>query len=360
VRVLVLVGGASGVPMTGLEPSSGTGDTGDWVADGMIFTLVDATGQELARATAQVGCVSAGSVLPAELSAAPYFPLRVGNQWVYRTNNRAVTSAYTVWRVKSAARIAGQVYFVLEQGIGGNLLLLRPDDQGRVYQLGRELQEVLWFDPNSRSGAGVIQVQSHASFRGPIGSFEDALFFQQFDPLLISSGFLVRGVGLVSRQTQMISGSSGGFAESLELVEARIDDHIRYATAAVSVGLAVESVDLDVSGKRVTNCAIPCYFTACGLVPSTDPPNTYKPCFQTRVRLEGPPRDVTVGVDLLSASDTVVMHAEQVLTVPPDGDAAAFMQMPLYTQPNQPVAAGAYRVRATAESSSAVIPVQIR
>src|SRR5260370_12685854 len=48
--------GPAAVPMTGLQPSIGSGDTGNWVSDGLLFTLVDSGGQELARATARVKC----------------------------------------------------------------------------------------------------------------------------------------------------------------------------------------------------------------------------------------------------------------------------------------------------------------
>src|SRR5258708_23648895 len=48
--------GLAAVPMTGLQPSIGSGDTGNWVSDGLLFTLVHSGGQELARAASRVKC----------------------------------------------------------------------------------------------------------------------------------------------------------------------------------------------------------------------------------------------------------------------------------------------------------------
>jgi hypothetical protein len=54
--VQIRVGSARGVVMTGLSTGSGHAETGPWVNDGMIFVLVDAAGEELARTTAKVHC----------------------------------------------------------------------------------------------------------------------------------------------------------------------------------------------------------------------------------------------------------------------------------------------------------------
>src|SRR6266850_3489411 len=74
--------GPAGVPMTGLQPPIGSGDTRDWVSDGLLFTLVDSGGHELARATARVKCSPFPDSIGAALLASSYFPLQVGNEWV--------------------------------------------------------------------------------------------------------------------------------------------------------------------------------------------------------------------------------------------------------------------------------------
>jgi len=72
----------------------------------------------------------------------------------------------------------------------------------------------------------------------------------------------------------------------------------------------VESSILDVSSGNVTNCAVPCYFVACGLTPGADPPGTYKPCFQAGVRLEHLPvqDSTTLELDLIDAGERSVYH----------------------------------------------------
>ena len=55
----------------------------------------------------------------------------------------------------------------------------------------------------------------------------------------------------------------------------------------------ITRVNLDVTGKNVTNCAIPCYFAACGLAGPVDPPGTYKPCARARVASASPSATVS-------------------------------------------------------------------
>src|SRR3977135_4280748 len=76
--------GPARIPMTGLQPSIGSADTRDWVSDGLLFTLVDSGGHELARATARVKCGPFPDPIGAALGASSYFPLQAGNEWVYR------------------------------------------------------------------------------------------------------------------------------------------------------------------------------------------------------------------------------------------------------------------------------------
>jgi len=83
--VQVRVLSPTGTAMTGLEPSQNSEMTGDWVSNGMIFVLVDASGNELARSAARVNCSSP------LLASNDYLPLQIGNIWVYQANSRAIT-----------------------------------------------------------------------------------------------------------------------------------------------------------------------------------------------------------------------------------------------------------------------------
>ena len=48
-------------------------------------------------------------------AATSYFPLAVGNHWVYRVNDRQSTSRYVIWRVTRAESIEGTLWFVVAQ-----------------------------------------------------------------------------------------------------------------------------------------------------------------------------------------------------------------------------------------------------
>ena len=148
--VQIRIGGPAGVALTGPEGPNGVAETGDWVTDGMVFVLLDEGGQELARATARVVCSPAGDTL--------YFPLQVGNEWVYRVNDRQSTSRYMVWRIPRAEVIGGKLWFVVAQTPAiaeffrelqepvTDEMRFRSDEQGRIYLLNARGAEQLWLD----------------------------------------------------------------------------------------------------------------------------------------------------------------------------------------------------------------------
>jgi len=107
VQVLV---GTAGVPLTGRVPASGSATTGVWVDNGMPFVLVDAAGNQLASATAQVLCSPSGGPVAAGLAAASYLLLDIGNRWIYLTNSRIATAQYLQWLVTGAQTVGGQVW----------------------------------------------------------------------------------------------------------------------------------------------------------------------------------------------------------------------------------------------------------
>jgi hypothetical protein len=367
--------GPAAVAMTGLQPPIGSGDTGNWVSDGLLFTLVDSGGQELARATARVKCSPFPDPIAAALLSTSYFPLQVGNQWVYRIDSRVGTANYVTMRVASVRIINDQAWYSVLTGDDPQTAietLYRPDAQGRIYQLDRNGQEILWLDPTvNPNPSAVIQILNGRGqpFRNPLGSFPDAFGYVIRTPLTRETGTFARGVGRVNSSTDMLTGSSGGFTDGLDLVYARIGGNIRFATPTLSIGPSVESNDLDVSGGNVTNCAVPCYFVACGITPGADPPGTYKPCFQARVRLENLPvqDSTTLYLDLIDASDRSVYHTSATVAAgQAQPDSILVRQLQLYTAPNQPLPPGPYRVQVKAkvsaggDSATAVIPLQVR
>jgi hypothetical protein len=70
------------------------------------------------------------------------------------------------------------------------------------------------------------------------------------------------------------------------LVEADVAGGIHFSALQSTMELSIESLNLDVSGMKATNCAVPCYFAACYPAPGADPAGTYKPCAQARVALK--------------------------------------------------------------------------
>jgi len=371
--VQIRIGGANGVPMTGFSSPQDSADTGDWVSDGMIFVLVDSNSRELGRAVAQVRCNTSPDPVKAALAVSSYFPLQVGDEWVYRIDSRVGTADHVIRRVAGARSISGQVWYSVISSAGANSseTLYRVDDQGRVYTLDSNGHESLYLDPTipPNPAAALPTVLSRGQpFRSALGVFPDSLIVMSPGGLAIETDTFVRGVGLVANTSSLLSGSSGGFASGLTLLYARIGGNLRFATPAVTLGLAVESTDLDVSGHNVTNCAIPCYFTACSIA-GADPAGTYKPCFETRVRLENLPLQESTTVDLSlldSSNQSVFQISVPVAAGQSQPDSTLIQQFPLYTAPNRPVAPGIYRVQAKTklapgvEAATSVILIQVR
>ena len=362
--VQVRVGAPDGPSMTSLVPPQGAAPTGDWVSDLTTFVLTDSGTQELARATARVRCNPAGEVLPAGLAAASFFPLAVGDEWVYATDSRVITAGYVIRRITRAELIGDTAWFVVEQTTSGQNTptetRYRNDSQGRIYQLTFQ-GEQLWLDPTSPPDpAAFLKIDARGLLtQSSVGEFRDTLNYEVLIGFLVMErGVFARGIGLMMNSQTMLSGSSGGFLQNMNLVYARIDGHIFYTAPSNSIELGVDANDFDVTNKITPNCAVPCYFVACGITPGADPPGTYKPCFQARVRLGPPASDGTVDLDLLDGSNTSVFHVT--LAAPAESDAIVFRQIPLYSAPNLPVPPGAYRLRAQSpDGRAAVAPIQL-
>ena len=111
--VQVRIGDAQGPAMTGREAPAGSAQTGGWVSNGLVFVLVADAGAELARVTAKVICDATPDPLEGALAAGAWFPLQVGNQWVYRSDSRFPTSAYTTWTITGVEQRKDRTYFVL-------------------------------------------------------------------------------------------------------------------------------------------------------------------------------------------------------------------------------------------------------
>jgi hypothetical protein len=366
-RIRIRVLSATGIPMTGLENATGSAQTGDWVRDGMAFYLVNDSGQELERVVAMVNCGgTADNTTAAFSTTSAWFPLQVGNRWVYRGNSRSVTSTYTVWSITGTTLVGSDTWFVLEIRAAGadtpSTVLYRSDESGRIYRIPnyQGAAQELWLDAASAGQTdAVLQVQQRdVPVATPFGALP-GLTYQTYASLSFESGTLVRGLGLLNSETDILAGSSGGFSNSLELVEAKIGKALYYVTPSMGVSVAAESSTFDVTGHHATNCAIPCYFVACGLG-GADPPGTYKPCFQARIRAGVAQCDTQTMLDAQvqladAGGSTIYQQAVGMSASPQLCDSAEYLQVPLYSAPNVGLPAGDYRLSVVVRSGAAEI-----
>jgi hypothetical protein len=292
-----------------------------------------------------------------QAQSASYFPMEVGNHWVYRADNRLVTGNYETWRIDRVETIEGKEYFALGvYGVNGLVgeSKFRVDEQGRIL-IHTGDGDQLFLDPRPNGQTGQLQPGGPGgSYRTAVGTFNDTLTYTNPQGLLFESGQLARGVGLLWSSTQLLTGSSGGFTDGRVLVEAVVDGGTTQYTATAGLSVGMESLTLDVTGQKVTNCILPCYFTACGLGGGPpDPPGTYKPCARARVSLDNWPADAshTVRLRLIAPDSTVLFDRKYTLPVV-QADAVYTQQIPLYSAPNQPYPPGAYQLSASTEDGS--------
>ena len=304
----------------------------------------------------------------AALATGTYFPLDVGDRWVFRIDTRFVTASYQTWRVDRTEDRGGQAWSVIAIEESGALLAesyFRDGGQGRIYYL-TGAGELLFLDPAALSEPEpVLAVTGRdGSFTTALGTFPDALSYRNaINPLLVENGTLVRGIGVVASRQDVMAGSSGGFSLGRTLVEASLAGGLHFSLDAPSLQLGLESLTLNVSGKQVTNCAVPCYFVACGLTPGADPPDTYKPCARARVQLSNWPVGASRSVRLQLVATDGTAAFDRTLTLDAAlSEGVGFVQLPLYSAPNQPLVAGAYQLLATTggDMAQASLTLQIQ
>jgi len=323
--VQIRIGSATGVVMTGFEPAAGSATTGNWVTNGMTFFLVDASGYVQASAAANFNCGGTPRTIDAGLAGGSYFPLAVGNTWVYKENSRYATATYLIWSITGTQAVNGQTYYVLAQISPGaptpawsTIALLRSDANGVLYQ-SKASGETVYLDPGA---SGTL----HIPYSGPLGNVSDAI--QSAPPPVPSftSTIYARGLGMVNFIEDVYGGSNGGFGDSLDLVDVRVDG-VHLSIPAPKIALSIEQTDLDLTNHRAPNCTVPCYYAACGIGGGpADPPGFYRPCAQIRIDTEAA-SSYTVLAELLDSSGTPVFKSN-----PPAG--LAYLQVPLYTSPS--------------------------
>src|ERR1039458_3787138 len=112
------------------------------------------------------------SLLPAQskavlaaLATGTYFPLDVGDRWVYREDLRVATATYQTWRVDRTESVNGNTYSVIAiegpYGYYGESWF-RADAGGRVYLL-TGAGDILFMDPTTVTpNSGEVQLESLA------------------------------------------------------------------------------------------------------------------------------------------------------------------------------------------------------
>jgi hypothetical protein len=318
-----------GPAFTALSDPSGSAMTGPWVTDGMQFFLVNQNGGVEATATATVRCGSTVRTIETGLAGGSYFPLQLGNTWVYRSNSRVITNDYVIRTITGTQVVSGITYFVLtEQSVNPSTTLLRGDNNGVIHVLNGGVDQV-FLDPSN---------QATGPFFGVLGVFNNTITVPQNSGQVQRSLTYARGIGLVGLSEQLLAGSSGGFSQSLDLIEARIDG-ITLSLPTSRLSVSFESPVFDLTNQKAPNCAVPLYCVACGLL-GADPPGTYRPCVQTRLEssYSGPH---SLQLQFFNGSGTLVYDT----TVTVDGTGTLrYLRLPLYTSPT---AAGPFQILPT-------------
>lgn len=289
-----------GTALTGPEAPTGSNVTGHWVADGQSFSLRAPDGTTLATATARVNCIDR-----------PLWPLAVGNFWTFRVNSRQQTGLYETWRVTRQEVILGETWSAVSTNKGRAESWWRIDALGGLHRLLNNLDD-----------RPLIREAPEANV--PAGVFVDNYTYD-LPGFQMETGTLSRGVGPVKILRTLAGGSSGGFDEGFDLVEAKIGDRI------IRRDLYGISLNID---PEVYNCAIPCYFVACDFA-GADPRGTVKPCREARVE----------GAELLTITgpDGKVVMQEGVSGV-------TFLRVPLWLWPNGLYTVQAYGPQGTAKA----------
>ena len=165
------------------------------------------------------------SILAWPAVAAEYFPLAVGNQWVYRLDGAAERVVTTIGQTRE---VEGQTYFVYA-GLDGASVLLRRNAQGQLLVRQPDGAEGLWADFAADRwetalapcpGAAAVEARDRRVELGR-SSFADGLVVRYAAGTCGEGGVVrevfVPGVGLVEREIL-----SGGGRRVYRLTYARV------------------------------------------------------------------------------------------------------------------------------------------
>lgn len=186
-------------------------------------------------------------VLLASAAAQDYFPLQVGNVWIYKGAGTASGKTLTI-EITGTAQFGGVTYAVLH-GLTEPDAYLRQDDSGNLFAYDTASgQEKPWFAFQAVEGTaynsvvsccGKAMVSSRAGkYAGPIGTFDYALLMSYpgvFQVGIANDTFLPY-VGLVSRSTA----TGGPSYATYDLIYARLGGVTVLSGPQVSFAVTVD------------------------------------------------------------------------------------------------------------------------
>ncbi len=145
-------------------------------------------------------------------SAQEYFPLAVGNQWIYRAGKETVVTG-----IEGTEKIAGREYFSY-QGITGERRSLRYNDRGQLVVLQQDGSEGLWADFNAErydtkieqcTGPATIVARDYAIDLGK-QTLGGGLAVRYSPSICADAGItrdvFIHGIGLAEREITTIAG----------------------------------------------------------------------------------------------------------------------------------------------------------
>lgn len=241
-----------------------------------------------------------------------WLPLETGNYWVYQTSTRFVSNSFHTLRVLGPYDLNGQVWCQLEDA--GRLFFLRTDAEGRILQRSLEsAAESVYLDPR---GLKPYTLNSKLGFTAQAIDYSPAAS-QSRDTSTYASGF-----GRTISTSFITTGSNGGFSSSDTLLEMRISDKLyRLIPTPAEITLTLD--------PSFANCAIPCYYAACGIGSPVDPPMTVKPCIGARTAGSNLPANSLM---LLSIADVTGTTKYEQYIPKTEGASVQFISLPFYYQ----------------------------
>lgn len=193
--------------------------------------------------------------LQAQAADAEYFPLQVGNQWIYQTNTRFFNGPANVVSIPGKRDFGSTSYFIVE-GLDANPVYMRSDDMGKLFvydeRTGGEAQYADFTTPVGGSyqtaadpcNATANVMARDATVTTPVGEFTGALHVEYPSANCADAGlgadYFVPNIGLVKREGITIAGP-----RAMELVYARVGDVTVLSSPEVSFSMSIDRAVYD-------------------------------------------------------------------------------------------------------------------